>query len=121
MDECEMSPMMEIYATMCASWLRHNKQCKHLAYCYGFINGTLKSFTKERHTSSVVGVSNPTKYGFRIKQAGHTFTQIERTNESVCLLSQEYLPLSFDDVVCVWKLNHSSKEELQYQITRMLS
>ena len=104
LDETEFSPMVEVYATMCASWLRHNKRCKQLAYCYGYLNGTLKSFTKERHTSSVEHVTNPTQFGFVIKKNSDIYTKIERTNESICLLSQEYLPLSFDEVLGMWNM-----------------
>jgi hypothetical protein len=53
---------------MCASYLRHAKKIPGLALCYGFVSGTLKHFTTEKHTSSVVRISNPTQWGFRIKK-----------------------------------------------------
>ena len=120
LDFSQMSPIIEIYASLCASWLRHNKKIKSLAYCYGYINGTLKQFTKEHHISSVINISNPTQYGFKIKDTNDKYAQIERMNEPVCLLSQEYLKLSFDDVIELWKSNDTTDEQLRILIHRML-
>lgn len=118
--DISQSPINEIYATICASYLRHNLSVEGLAYCYGFVQGNLDSFTTERHTSSVIHISNPRQYGFQIKQVGNTYSQIERLNEPICLLSQEYFPLTFDQVMSQWKEEQYTDEQITKQILLLL-
>lgn len=119
-DSTELSPLNEIYATMCASYLRHTRHIKSLAYCYGYVNGVLSFFTKERHASSVASIKNPTQYGFRVKKIKDPYALIERQNEPICLLSQEYLPFSFDEILMEWKENKLSDLEIRKHVKDML-
>ena len=97
------SSEIELYATMCASYLRHTQKVPGLALCYGFVSGRLKQFTTETHTSSIAQIPHPETLGFRVKRIGDTYSQIEKMNEPVYLLMQEYFPLTFDDVIVEWK------------------
>ena len=115
----QSSPMLEVYATMCASYLRHTKKIKSLAYCYGFINGTLPYFTKECSDSSIkyIHKSEPRFIPKRIE--GHR-ALVQSQNEPVTLLSQEYIPLSFDDVIHIWKEHQYDDATLRLHILQLL-
>lgn len=74
------SPDIELYATMCASYLRHTRKTPGLALCYGFVSGIIDTFTVDIHTSSAIQTSLP------IRNVGETYTQVERTDEPIYLL-----------------------------------
>lgn len=120
LDTTKQSPFNELYATLCASYLRQNKKTPGLPFCYGFVSGTLKYFTIQRHKSSVEDVSNPTQFGFRIKKKDYKYAHIERVNEPTYLLSQEYYPLTIDDIFSEWKNDNLSESQLILQVTNML-
>lgn len=97
LDSSQSSPCVEIYATLCASYLRNKQHTQGLAYCYGFCHGTLQAFTMDRHASSMRQLSHPETQGIRVRKIqDDTYVNVERDSEEVCLLSQEYFPLTFD-------------------------
>lgn len=121
LDSSQCSPLIEIYATLCASYLRNKHHTKGLAYCYGFCNGTLASFTLDRHRSSIQSISNLTHHGIRIRRIqDDTYINIERQQEEVCLLSSEYFPLTFDECLDKCKTK-SEKVEMIYDMIHQVA
>lgn len=110
----ENSPYMELYATMCASMLRHTKHIKSLAYCYGFLNGVLQKYTESAKYSQ--SETNCKMFASDEDSEGY----IQRQNQAICLMSQEYLWYSFDDVVEIWKEDNHSDKRIRTNVLYMI-